>query len=143
MIPKVIRAVFLAITVVMFALAAISAVNSGLALGREETMPGRVVDIVIRQAADGTLLYRPVVAFALPDGARRTLELAEESTDPAYRVDDAVTLAYDPARPEAARIKTAASTVSRWILPGILGILSLAFLAATLFARRVLRSGDE
>ncbi len=138
MIPRIIRAVFLAVTVVMFALAALFAVNNGLALSREETLPGQVVDIVIRQAADGTLFYRPVVAFERPAGARRTLQLAEESTDPAYQVDDAVTLAYDPARPEAARIKTAASTASRWILPGILGILGLAFLAATLFARQVL-----
>ena len=138
MIPKIIIAIFLVVTVLMFALAAISAVNNGLALGREETLPGHVVDIAIRQAADGTLFYRPVVAFELPAGARRTLQLAEESTDPAYQVDDAVLLAYDPARPEAARIKTTASTASRWILPGILGILGLAFLAATLFARRVL-----
>ena len=35
---------------------------------------------------------RPVVAFALPDGSRRTLTLAEESADPAYSVDQSVSI---------------------------------------------------
>ncbi len=107
------------------------------------TAPGTVVDTAIRQATNGTLYYRPVVAFALPDGTRRTMRAAEENTVPTYEVDEVVTIAYDPDQPDNARIKTAASTAAMWILPLITGILGAAFLVATLFARWVLRSGDE
>jgi hypothetical protein len=141
--PNIIVVIFLAIAVLMFAIATISAVGCGRALARERTAPGSVVDLAIRQATDGTLYYRPVVVFALPDGAGRTLQLTEESTAPAYQVDQAVTIAYDPERPDHARIKTSASTASLWILPLIMGILGAAFLVATLFARRVLRASDE
>jgi hypothetical protein len=140
--PNIIIVIFLAVAVLMLAIAAISAGSSGRALARERTVPGSVVDTVIRQAADGTLYYRPVVVFALPDGAQRRLQLTEESTAPAYEVDEAVTIAYDPARPDNARIKTPASTAAMWILPLIMGILGAAFLVATLFAWWVLRSGD-
>jgi hypothetical protein len=142
-IPKTILSIFLAVAVLMLTIAAISAISSGRALAREITAPGTVVDLAIRQATDGTLYYRPVVAFALPDGDRRTLQVAEESTDPVYKVDQAVTIAYDPARPDNARIQSASSTLGLWILPSIMGVLGATFLAATLFARRVLASGDE
>jgi hypothetical protein len=141
--PNIIVVIFLAIAVLMLAIAAISAVSSERALVRERTAPGTVVDTAIRQATDGTLYYRPVVVFALPDGAQRTLKLTDESTAPAYQVDQAVTIAYDPERPDHARIKTSASTAAMWILPLIMGILGAAFLIAALFAWRVLRSGDE
>ena len=141
-IPKIILVIFLGVAVLMLAIAVISAVNSGRVLARERTAPGTVVDTAIRQATDGTLYYRPVVVFALPDGAQRRLQLTEESTAPAYQVDEAVTIAYDPERPDNARIKTSASTAAIWILPLIMGILGAAFLGATLFARWVLRSGD-
>ena len=98
--PNIIVVIFLAVAVLMFAIAAISAVSSGRALARERTAPGSVVELAIRQATDGTLYYRPVVVFALPDGAQRTLQLTEESTAPAYEVDEAVTIAYDPERPD-------------------------------------------
>ena len=141
--PNIIVVVFLAVVILMFAIAAISAVSSGRALARERTAPGSVVDTVIRQATDGTLYCRPVVVFALPDGGQRRVQLTEENTAPAYQVDESVTIAYDPARPDHARIKTSASTAAMWILPLITGILGAAFLVATLFARWVLRSGEE
>jgi hypothetical protein len=141
--PNIIVVIFLAIAVLMLAIAAVSAIGSGRALARERTAPGSVVDLAIRQAADGTLYYRPVVVFALPDGAQRTLQLTEESIAPAYEVDEAVTIAYDPDRQDIARIKTSASTAAMWILPLITAILGVSFLAATLFARWVLRSGDK
>ena len=141
--PNIIVVIFLAVAILMFAIAAIAAVSSGRALARERMAPGSVVELAIRQATDGTLYYRPVVVFALPDGAKRTLQLAEESSTPAYEVDEVVTIAYDPERPDHARINTSANTAAMWILPLITGILGVSFLAATLFARWVLRSGDE
>ena len=95
------------------------------------TAPGSIIDFAIRQATDGTLYYRPVVVFALPDGAQRRLQLTEESAAPAYEVDEAVTIAYDAERPENARIKTSTSTAAMWILPLIMGILGAAFLGGS------------
>jgi hypothetical protein len=141
--PNIIVVIFLAVAVLMLAIGAISAISSGRTLAKERTAPGSVVELAIRQATDGTLYYRPVVVFVLPDGAQRRLQLAEESTAPAYEVDESVTIAYDPERPDHARIKTSASTAAMWILPLIMSILGAAFLVATLFARRVLGSGDE
>ena len=141
--PNIIVMIFLAVSVLMLAISAVSAVTSGRALAKERTAPGSVVELAIRQATDGTLNYRPVVVFALPDGAQRTLQLTEESTAPAYEVDEAVTIAYDPERPDNVRIKTTSSTVSMWILPLIMGILGATFLGATLFARWVFGSGNE
>jgi len=141
--PNIIVMVFLAVAVLMLAISAVSAVTSGRALAKERTAPGSVVELAIRQATDGTLNYRPVVVFALPDGAQRTLQLTEESTAPAYQVDEAVTIAYDPERPDNVRIKTTSSTAAMWILPLIMGILGATFLGATLFARWVFGSGNE
>jgi hypothetical protein len=142
-IPRIILAIFLGVAVLMLAIAAISAVSSARAQARERTAPGHVVDLAIRQATDGRLFYRPVVVFDLPDGARITVQTTEESTDPAYKVDQAVTIVYDSERPDAARIQSASTAVSLWILPSVTGILGVAFLVATLFASRVLAAGDE
>lgn len=141
-IPGIISAVFLTVALLMFAIAAFSAVRTGRALAREKVAPGTVVDMAIRQAGDGTLYYRPVVAFTLPDGVPHTLQLAEESTAPAYRADDPVTIAYDPERLESARIRSVSSTASLWILPLITGILGVVFLATTWFVRWVARTGN-
>ncbi len=123
----------------MLAIAAYSAVGSARALAREIVLPGAVVDVAIRQATDGALFYRPVVAVVLPDGVRRTLQASEERTDTAYEVDQAVSVAYDPLQPQTVRIRSADSAVGPWIVPIITGMLGVVFLATTLFARRVLR----
>ena len=141
--PNIIVLIFLAVAILMLAIAAISAVSSARILSRERTVPGSVIDLAVRQAADGTLYFRPVVAFDLPDGTRRTLQVAEESTDQAYQADEPVTIAYDPEQPGNTRIKSPASTMAMWILPLIMGILGAAFLGATLFARWVLGSDSE
>ena len=98
---------------------------------------------MIRQATDGTLYYRPVVAFTLPDGAHRMLQLTEESSTPAYEVDESVTIAYDPDPQPSPASKPPQARRRCGSCPLITGILGVAFLGAALFARRVLRSGDE
>jgi hypothetical protein len=136
-IPRTIIAVFLAVAVLMLAITAISAAKTGLTLAKEAVAPGSVVDLVVRTDQNGDDLFYPVVAFTLPDGSRQTVELAG-SRPPAYKQDESVTIAYDPDQPANARIKSFASAASMWILPLITGILGAAFLAATLFAYRVL-----
>jgi succinate dehydrogenase/fumarate reductase cytochrome b subunit len=142
-IPKTIIAVFLAVAVLMLAIAAISAARSGLALAKEATAQGSVVDLVLRTDQTGNQFYYPVVAFTLPDGSRQTIQIATGSGSPAYKQDESVTIAYDPEQPRNARISSFSNTASMWILPLITGVLGAAFLAATLFARRVLGADSE
>jgi hypothetical protein len=141
-IPRTIVAVFLAVALLMLAIAAISAISSGLALTKEVTASGSVVDFVVRTDQAGNTFYHPVVAFTLPDGSRQTVQLAG-SRPPAYKQDESVTIAYDPEHPLNARIWSFSNTASMWILPLITGILGAAFLAAMLFARTVLRADSE
>ena len=142
-IPKTIIAVFLAVAVLMLAIAASSAVRSGLTLAKEAAAPGSVVDLVVRTDQTGNEFYYPVVAFTLPDGSRQTVQISEGSRPPAYKQDESVTIVYDPEHPLSARIRSFSDTGSMWILPLITGILGAAFLAATLFARRVLGADSE
>jgi hypothetical protein len=137
--PIVIVAVFLIIAVIMLAIAAISGFNTGRALSKEESAPGRVTDLVVRQYQDTNQqvsqeYYYPVVEFNLPSGSLRKVQLSEGSWPPAYEIGDAVTILYDPEHPNNARIKSTSSTILMWILPGITGTVGVAFLAAALFA---------
>jgi hypothetical protein len=142
-IPRTIVAVFLAVAILMLAIATISAARSGLALAKEATAPGSVIDLDVRTDQTGREFYYPVVAFTLPDGSRQTIQISEGSRPPAHKQDESVTIAYDPEHPLNARIWSFSNTASMWILPLITGILGAAFLAATLFARKVLGSDAE
>jgi hypothetical protein len=133
----------------MLVIAAISSYTNLKNLSREQSAPGHVVDLVVRQSQvnsseSGTPavyqdFYYPVVEFELPDGTRKTVQLAEGSWPPSYEKGEAVTVLYDPQRPLNARIQSASSTVLMWILPGITGILGLVFLGAAFFVRWFLR----
>lgn len=140
---RILIAVFLAVAVLMFALAAISATNSALALSKETSVPGSVVDLVMRRDGADNVFYYPVVAFYLPDGSRQTIQLAEGSWPSAYQQDESVIVAYDPERPRKARIRSFSTTAAMWILPFTAVVLGVSFLVATLFARRVLGSSAE
>jgi hypothetical protein len=84
--------------------------------------------------------YFPVVEFRAKDGKRRRVQLSEGSFPPAYEVGDEVTVLYEPEHPLEARIKSGGSTALMWILPGITGILGLAFLGAVIAVQRFLFS---
>ena len=100
-IPKIIVVIFLAVAVLNARdCGGLGGQQRARVSARAQTAPGTVIDLAVRQAADGTLYFRPVVAFALPDRIRRSLQLAEERTDQAYRADEAVTVGMIPkARP--------------------------------------------
>jgi hypothetical protein len=137
--PKVIVPLFLAIALLMLAIAAIAGVSAGRTLSRERTAPGRVVDLILRQDARGSEFYYPLVEFDLPDGSRQRVQLTVGHWPAAYEIGQEVTVAYNPQQSSSARIKTASSTIGMWTVSIITGVLGLAFLAATLFARWVLK----
>jgi hypothetical protein len=136
--PIVIVAVFLTIAVIMLAIAAVSGISAGRALSKEVSAPGRVIDLVVRQYQETNQqviqeYYYPVVEFNLPSGSLRRVQLSEGSWPSAYEIGDAVTILYDPEHPNNARIKSTSSSILVWILPGVTGIVGVAFLAAALF----------
>ncbi len=137
---KIIVLVFLAVAVLMLAIATIAGVSTGQKLSTEQTAPGRVVDMVERKDSSGKAFYYPVVEFYLPDNSRQTVQLSEGSRPAAYEKGDVVTVAYQPAQPGEARIKSGASAVGQWVVTIITGSLGLAFLVATGFAYWMLKS---
>jgi hypothetical protein len=138
--PRVLTALFLSIAVLMLAIAGLTGVTTRRALAREQSAPGRVVELVVRPDAKGSEFYYPLVEFYLPNGSRQTAQVTEGNWPAAYEKGQAVTVLYDIQEPANARIASTSSTIGRWTLTIIAGILGLAFLAATLFATWVFRS---
>lgn len=136
---KIIIPIFLAVTVLMLVITAISAVYTVRAIAKEESARGIVVDLKARKDESGQEFYYPVVEFLLPDQSRQTLEVSEGSWPPAYKNGDWVTVAYDPQQPLNARIKSTSSTLGMWTLPIITGVLGGAFFIATVFAYWLLK----
>ncbi|MCP4165735.1 MAG: DUF3592 domain-containing protein [Chloroflexi bacterium] len=137
--PLMIVAIFLGVAVLMLSIAAVSGIGAWRSLSREESTPGRVVELVIRRDEGGYKFYYPVVEFYLPHEDRQTATLSEGSTSPGYTVGESVTVLYDPQRPTSARIKSVESAILKWLLPSITAVLAAAFFAATFLAIWILR----
>lgn len=135
---------FTAIAVIMLLVAAFSTFSNIQKIGKEESAPGRVVDVVVRRELvneENDIVrdfYYPVIEFTANDGRRRTVQLNEGSDSPYYEKGDEVTVAYDPEHPLDARIKSASSSALMWVLPSITGILGIAFAGAVLVVRKVM-----
>lgn len=146
---KIILSVFTGVAVLMLSIAGIASVNNILKINREESVTGRVVDMTKRLEYDEEdrdrvigEAYFPVVDFVSKDGKPHTAQLSEGSFPPAYEVGEKVTVLYDPEHPLDARIKSFGSSASMWILPGITGILGVAFLGAVIAVRKLMPSEE-
>ena len=140
---KLIVRIFTGVAVVMLLVAGISTVSILKKLGREESVPGVVVDVVKQRYVDAetdnvSYYYYPVVEFKARDGKRRTVQLNEGSNPQSYEVGDEVTVLYEPENPNDARIKSFGSSALMWILPSITGLLGAAFLGAVLVVQKYL-----
>jgi hypothetical protein len=137
---------FTAIAVVMLLITAIATFFNIQKIAKEESAPGRVVDVVVqREVVDQQNnivrdYYFPVVEFVALDGRKRTAQLSEGSDSPYYEKGDEITVRYDPDHPLDARIKSASSNALIWILPVITGILGIAFAFAVIVVRKVMAS---
>jgi hypothetical protein len=131
---KIILPLFLGITLLMLAIAAIAGVYNLRALSREKHVLGRVVDLEVRLDEYGNQYYHPVVEFSLPDNSRTRFTTAEGSWPPAYEKGALVTVRYDPGPPLSARISSLSGNLGMWTVSIITGVLALAFAGATVFA---------
>jgi hypothetical protein len=68
--------------------------------------------------------------------------MSEGSSSPQYEAGDEVTVLYNPNRPLDARIKSFGSSALMWVLPGITGILGVAFLGAVVAVRRFMPAAE-
>jgi hypothetical protein len=141
---KVILGIFTGVAVLMLLIALISSVSAILKMNREESASGRVVEIIQRREyvnqQDRIVqdYYYPVVDFVSADGRSHSVQMTEGSSAPSHEIGDEVTVLYNPAHPLEARIKSFGSYALMWILPGITGILGLAFLGAVIVVRKVM-----
>lgn len=140
--PKVMAAIFGGIAVILLVISALSTVSTVNGLSREQSAPGRVVEMTLRTSRDSDTgnvneYYYPVVEFAPSGRPARTVQLDEGSWPPAYEVGDEVTILYDPDRPNNARIKSGSSLVLAWILPGVTFIVGAAFAGAAFMVYKV------
>ncbi|MBI5838667.1 MAG: DUF3592 domain-containing protein [Chloroflexi bacterium] len=143
-VEKLILGIFSGIAALMLLIAGISSVSAVRKLSGEASAPGRVVDMVVQREyineQDRIVrdYYYPVVEFVSSDGRRHSAQMTEGSQSPSYEVGDEVTVQYDPDHPLDARIKSPGSDALMWILPGITGILGLAFLGAVIVVRKLM-----
>ena len=127
--------IFLGIALLMAAIAVTTGILATRAIDEKVQVRGVVIDLVERVDGEGNALYYPMVDFPLPDGSRRRVETTIGSWPPAYKVDDTVTVTYNPADPGRAQIDSPAATVLDWLWPLVTGILCVAFLLAAWLAR--------
>jgi len=141
---KIILGIFTGAAVLMILIAAISSFFNIQKISKEESVPGRVVDVVVRRELvnqENDIVrdfYYPVIEFVANDGHRRTVQLNEGSDSAYYEKGDEITVLYDPDHPLDARIKSAGSNALMWILPGITGILGIAFAGAVFVVKKVM-----
>lgn len=146
---KIILGVFSGVAALMLLIAFISSASAILKLNREESVPGRVVEIIQRREyvneQDRVVqdYYFPVVEYTSNDGRFHSLQMNEGSSAPSHEVGDEVTVLYNPEHPLEARIKSFGSSALMWILPGITGILGLGFLGAVWAVRRFMPSTES
>lgn len=148
-VEKIILSIFTGVAALMLLIAGIASVSNILKTSREKSAPAVVVEMTRRLEYDENdsdrvigEAYFPVVEFTANDGKRRSVQLSEGSWSPAYEIGDEVTVLYDPQRPLEARIKSFGSSALMWILPGITGILGVAFLGAVIAVRKLMSPGE-
>ncbi len=143
-VEKVVLWIFSGIAGIMLLVAGISSINAIAKINSEASSSGRVVDMIERRQyvneQDRIVeeYYYPVVEYVSSDGKRHTVQLSEGSNPASYEIGDEVTVLYDPEHPLDARIKSFESSALMWVLPGITGVLGVAFLVAVLVVWKVM-----
>ena len=145
-VERLVAGVFLLVALITLSVAGITGVSAWNALQREDTAPGRVIELVARKDSAGNEAFYPRVEFSLPDGSIRTVQLTEGTWPAAHEPGDAVTVVYDREQPKSARIDSTSGSMAPWIVTIITGLLGAVFTAVSLLILTVFRdttSGEE
>jgi hypothetical protein len=146
---NVILWIFSGVAVLMLLIAGISSFFNIQKIAKEQSADGVVVDVVKRREYVNEQdrvyndYYFPVVRYTAADGKTREVQMSEGSSSQEYEQGNLVTVLYNSERPLDARIKSAGSSALMWILPGITGILGIAFGGAVFGVKKFLFSENE
>ena len=118
--------IFGAVGVALLIGASIAATITVQFRARSISAPGEIVDQLggSRSGSGRGRSYAPVFEFTDADGQRHRVRASVSSNPPAYDVGDAVTVRYDPRRPEKARLD---SFLENWFVATLLGGLGIVF----------------
>jgi hypothetical protein len=102
------------------------ALNTRSFIATAKHAQGSVIELIEKRDSDGSVTYKPVVAFTADSGASVNFTSSFSSNPPAYDVGEAVEVLYAPDNPNSARIRGFGSL---WLGPTILGCLGAVFAA--------------
>ena len=71
---------------------------------KSQITEGRVIGLELRRGSKGSRSYAPKVQFVTPDGRAVTFVTRLSSSSPGVKAGDSVPVAYDPLKPEGARL---------------------------------------
>ncbi|MGG6292933.1 DUF3592 domain-containing protein [Leptolyngbya sp. AN02str] len=131
--------IFFGVSVLLLAIATATGVFAHRTLTSEVTAPGRVIELVPRRDSDGDEYYYPKVEFAIPEQGVQTVQLNEGSWPPSHNPGEAVTIRYNPERPQRARIDSLGSNILLWLPTMITGAIGLIFLTISIAVFSLLR----
>ncbi|WP_346289844.1 DUF3592 domain-containing protein [Sphaerothrix gracilis] len=138
-VDRIIFWIFLPVSLLLFAIAAITSLYTRRLIAREVSAPGQVVELIAQERINSDrrrlTYYFPVVEFYSADGKLHQVQLAEGSSPPNYEVGEQVTVLHDPAKPVRARIQSFSSTLLAWLTPAILALMGTVFLTLALAMR--------
>jgi hypothetical protein len=111
---------------VLLGLAAFFTWRTSAFIQRSQTATGIVTALVPVTSRDSdskqTTDYAPVFSFRTENGQTYTVTSSTSSNPPSFAVNEDVTVLYDPADPQQARID---SFVQLWLVPVILGSIGI------------------
>ncbi len=145
---KTVLGIFTGISALMILIAAVSTFFNIQKMSKEESADGVVTAVTVRReyvnAQDriGQDFYYPVVVFTASDGHKRSVQMSTGSNSQYYEKGNQITVLYDPEHPLDARIKSADSSALMWILPGITGILGIAFAGAVFIVKKLMSESE-
>ena len=94
-------------------------------IANADTAQGKVIELIeVRDTDDGSISYKPVVAYEAANGKSITFTASFSSKPAPYDVGESVEVLYAPGDPHDARIKGFSSL---WLGPTILGGLGAVF----------------
>jgi hypothetical protein len=135
--------IFFSIAILMLGISVFTVINTSHSISEEQTMPGRVIDMVDRVSSDRNVYYYPEVEVSLPDGSTQKIQLLQGSWPPAYDIGDQVIVLYNSERPGSSSIQTSGINVVRYIGSMITGFLGLIFLVVSLLLRPHSKPGTK
>ena len=124
--PGFLSIVFGVIGLGLLAGAAALALNTRGFIATAKQTEGLVTELIEKRDSDGSVTYKPVVAFMADNGVLVNFTSSFSSNPPSYHVGEKVEVLYAPDDPNDARIRGFGSL---WLAPVILGGIGTVFAA--------------